>query len=157
VKIHSVRGEATTARITGLRPGTGYTFTVRARDAADRLSPPSRSADISTASKPGAAAGTAPTGLKARPAAADGVRRIELSWVPPEVDGEVTEYEIYLNGEFATTVAWGVRPPRGRTTYTLDVVDQPRGSHRVKLRARLPDGTWGSFSAVRTVTFDAGQ
>lgn len=38
-KIHSVGGGQTATVVTGLRPGTAYTFTVRARDAADNLSP----------------------------------------------------------------------------------------------------------------------
>lgn len=38
-KIHSVGGGQTATVVTGLRPGTAYAFTVRARDAADNLSP----------------------------------------------------------------------------------------------------------------------
>ncbi|MGA4838064.1 fibronectin type III domain-containing protein [Streptomyces sp. G45] len=38
-KIHSVGGGTTDTLITGLRPSTTYTFTVKARDAADNFSP----------------------------------------------------------------------------------------------------------------------
>jgi chitodextrinase len=37
-KMHTVGGEETQTVLTGLRPGTDYVFTVRARDAADNLS-----------------------------------------------------------------------------------------------------------------------
>jgi hypothetical protein len=30
-------------------------------------------------------------------------------------------------------------------------------THRVRIRAMLPDGTWGGFSAERTVTTGAGR
>ncbi|MFC7472308.1 fibronectin type III domain-containing protein [Actinomadura keratinilytica] len=40
-KIHSVGGESTSAVLTGLRPGTAYRFTVKARDAAGNTSPAS--------------------------------------------------------------------------------------------------------------------
>ncbi|NNN36636.1 hydrolase, partial [Streptomyces sp. S3(2020)] len=30
-------------------------------------------------------------------------------------------------------------------------------THRVRIRAKLPDGTWGGFSAQRTVTTGAGK
>lgn len=41
-KIHSVGGGQTATVVTGLRPHTRYAFTVRARDAADNVSPPVR-------------------------------------------------------------------------------------------------------------------
>ncbi|EKX62565.1 hypothetical protein STRIP9103_00455 [Streptomyces ipomoeae 91-03] len=58
-------GKRTAAVVTGLRPGTRYSFAVRARDAADNLSPASGAARLTTA--PGADDGhaTAPTGFRA--------------------------------------------------------------------------------------------
>ncbi|WP_272952033.1 fibronectin type III domain-containing protein [Streptomyces filamentosus] len=41
VRVHTAPGTATTARLTGLRPGTAYSFTLRARDAAENSSPDS--------------------------------------------------------------------------------------------------------------------
>ncbi|MGW0842265.1 fibronectin type III domain-containing protein [Streptomyces sp. NPDC002787] len=151
-KIHSVGGEQTAAVVTGLRPGTRYSFTVRARDAADNVSPLSRAARLTTAPGADGGRGTAPTGFRAGIRRADGAYSIELSWLPPRVDGVITEYEIQLDGRPATTLAWGGTPPRDRAGYSFYVGREAGVSHRVRIRAKLPDGTWGGFSAERTVT-----
>ncbi|MFV0127030.1 fibronectin type III domain-containing protein [Streptomyces sp. HMX112] len=146
-RVHSVPGTTTSARLTGLRPGTVYTFTVRARDAAENTSPDSEPVDLTTASAPGDDTPTAPTGLTAT-ARGDTVR---LSWTPPRTGAPVKEHQLFLNGKFATTVVWGDAPPPGTATYTFTVTDKPGTRYSVKLRAKLPDGTWGDFSAQRTV------
>ncbi|MEU7278570.1 fibronectin type III domain-containing protein [Streptomyces sp. NPDC045431] len=149
-RIHSVAGTATTARLTGLRPGTVYTFTVRARDAAENSSPDSDAVDLTTAPAPGARPVTAPTDLAATALKGGEIR---LTWTPPRTDGgaPVKEHQLYLNGRFATTIVWGAQPPPGTATYTFTVTDRPGTRYSVKLRAKLPDGTWGDFSAQRTV------
>ncbi|MGW2303882.1 fibronectin type III domain-containing protein [Streptomyces sp. NPDC001809] len=147
VRIHTVPGAATTARLTSLRPGTAYAFTVRARDAAENSSPDSAPADLTTATAPGAPANTAPTGLTATAAKGE----ITVTWTPPDTGAPVTHHELHLNGRFATTIIWGNEPPPGRATYTFPVQDPPGTRYTVTLRARLPDGTWGDFSASRTV------
>ncbi|MFI7294755.1 hypothetical protein [Streptomyces sp. NPDC050121] len=38
------------------------------------------------------------------------------------------------------------------TTYSFYAGREAGIGHRVRLRARLPDGTWGAFSTERTVT-----
>jgi chitodextrinase len=146
-RIHSVRGTETTARVTGLRPGTVYTFTVRARDAAENSSPDSNSVDLTTASAPGKGPGTAPTDLKATARKGN----VDLSWTPPRADGPVKEHQLFLNGKLATVIVWGAAPPTGTATYTFMVTDKPGTRYSVKLRAKLPDGKWGDFSAQRTV------
>lgn len=146
-RIHTVPGTATTARVTTLRPGTIYTFTVRARDAAENASPDSPPLDLTT---PGGRipTATAPTDLTAT-ANKD---EITLTWTPPKADGpRITEHQLHLDGRLATTIVWGSTPPPGRATYTFTVQDPPGTRYSVKLRARLPDGTWGAFSAQRTV------
>lgn len=151
-RIHSVPGTTTTARVTGLRPGTVYTFTVRARDAADNSSPDSAPLDLTTATAPGGGPNTAPTRLTAviRPSAPP-AHAVELTWTPPATGAPVREHQLFLNGRLATTIVWGAEPPPGPATYTLTVTDPPGTRYSLKLRARLPDGNWGDFSAQRTV------
>ncbi|UJV45743.1 fibronectin type III domain-containing protein [Streptomyces sp. AMCC400023] len=151
-KIHSVGGEQAAAVVTGLRPGTRYSFTVRARDAADNASPESATARLRTAPGADAGRGTAPTGFRATARRDDGAYSVELSWLPPRVDGVVTEYDIQLDGRPATTLVWGGTPPRGRATYSFHVGREAGVTYRVRIRAKLPDGTWGGFSVERTVT-----
>ncbi|WP_406450359.1 fibronectin type III domain-containing protein [Streptomyces sp. NBC_01622] len=152
-KIHSVGGAQTATVVTGLRPGTRYSFTVRARDAADNLSPASTAVPLTTAPGSDDGRGTAPRDFSAKTHRGDdGAYYIDLSWVPPRTDGVVTEYQINLDGQSATSLVWGGTAPRDRATYSFYVGRGAGDSHRVRLRARLPDGTWGGFSAERTVT-----
>ena len=153
-KIHSVGGNQTATVVTGLRPGTRYVFTVRARDAADNLSSASAPVRLAT---PGSDDGrdTAPTGFTAATHRSGGAYYLDLSWDPPLADGVITEYQIQLDGAAATSLVWGGDPPRGRARYSFYVGQDAGAEHRVRLRARLPDGTWGGFSAERTVTTGA--
>ena len=154
-KIHSVGGNQTAAVVTGLRPGTRYVFTVRARDAGDNVSAASGSVRLTT---PGTDDGrdTAPTGFRATTHRADGAYHLDLSWVPPRTDGVVTEYQIQLDGRPATSLVYGGPAPRDRAAeYSFYLGREAGVSHRVRIRAKLPDGTWGGFSAERTVTTGA--
>ncbi|MCX5243401.1 fibronectin type III domain-containing protein [Streptomyces prunicolor] len=152
-KIHSVGGAQTATVVTGLRPSTRYSFTVRARDAADNLSPASTTVPLTTAPGSDDGAGTAPTEFRATTHRGDdGAYYIDLSWVPPRTDGVVTEYQIRLDGQPATSLVWGGTAPRDHAKYSFYAGGDAGVSHRVRLRARLPDGTWGGFSAERTVT-----
>ncbi|WP_189263707.1 fibronectin type III domain-containing protein [Streptomyces fuscichromogenes] len=150
-KIHSVGGNQTATVVTGLRPGTRYVFTVRARDAADNLSPASHAVRLTT---PGSGDGrdTAPTAFTARTHQESGACYLDLAWDPPPVDGVVTEYRIRLDSGTTTSLVWGGTPPKGRSTYSFYVGRDHGVVHHVRLRARLPDGTWGGWSADRTVT-----
>ncbi|WP_299538937.1 fibronectin type III domain-containing protein [uncultured Streptomyces sp.] len=151
VRIHSVPGTRTTATLAGLRPGTVYSFTVRARDAADTSSPDSAVLDVTTESATGAPAATAPTGLRTTVRAEGGAFVVGLSWDQPETGGTIPAYELYLDGKPTTTIVWGGTPPKGRAGYELTLTEPAGARHSVKLRAKLPDGTWGDFSAQRTV------
>ena len=150
-RIHSVPGNRTTAHVTGLRPGTVYTFTVRARDAADNSSPDSNAVDLTTASAPGAPASTAPTDLRVTNRAQGKEYAVDLDWEQPDTGGKIPSYQLFMNGRLTTTIVWGSAPPAGRGHYQLTVMD-PRGTrYSFKIRAKLPDGRWGDFSAQRTV------
>ena len=151
-KIHSVGGNQTAAVVTGLRPGTRYSVTVRAQDAADNVSPAGDTVRLTTA--PGSDDGrdTAPTGFRATAHRTDGAYYLDLTWVPPRTDGMVTEYQVALDGRAATSLVYGGTAPRDRATYSFYVGRDAGVTHRVRIRAKLPDGTWGGFSAERTVT-----
>ncbi|MDQ0711211.1 chitodextrinase [Streptomyces luteogriseus] len=149
-KIHSVGGGQTATLLTGLRPGTDYAFTIRARDAAGNVSPASPAVRLTTPGRDDGRA-TAPTGFRATSHREDRAYQLDLSWVPPRVDGEVTEYQIHLDGRPATSLVYGGAAPRERATYSFYVGRRAGVTHRVRIRAMLPDGTWGGFSAERAV------
>ena len=150
-KIHSVGGAQTATVVTGLRPGTRYAFTVRARDAADNVSPPGGTVRLTT---PGSDDGgnTAPTAFHANSHRADGAYYLDLRWIPPRADGVITEYRIRLDGQGATSLVYGGDAPRAKASYSFYVGRDAGVTHRVRIRAKLPDGTWGGWSAERTVT-----
>ncbi|RFU86274.1 fibronectin type III domain-containing protein [Streptomyces triticagri] len=156
-RIHSVGGESTSALVTGLRPGTDYTFTVKARDAADNSSAPTKGVRHTTGGAGGgSAAGTAPADFKVATHEEDGAHHLDLSWDPPRTGGEVAEYQIHLNGRQATTLVWGADAPKGRAKHSFFISRTSGETYRVKLRARLPDGNWGAFSPERSVTTGEG-
>ncbi|WP_237536493.1 fibronectin type III domain-containing protein [Streptomyces sp. SID5785] len=153
-KIHSVGGKETRAVVTGLRPGTAYAFSVRARDAADNTSSPSTTVRLTTARGKDGGTGadaTAPGDFRARSRTSDGAHYIDLSWTPPHTGGEVPAYQVFVDGAQATTVMWGADTPDA-AKYSFYIGKEAGERHRVKIRAQLPDGTWGAFSPERTVT-----
>ncbi|WP_438947778.1 fibronectin type III domain-containing protein [Streptomyces triticisoli] len=151
-KIHSVGGNQTATVVMGLRPDTRYTFTVRARDAADNLSPASTAVRLTTAPGSDDGRATAPSAFHATTHRADGSHYLDLSWVPPCTDGVVTHYQIQLDGQPATSLVWGGTAPHEKASYSFYVGREAGVTHRVRIRAMLPDGTWGGFSPERTVT-----
>ncbi|CAL9658992.1 fibronectin type III domain-containing protein [Streptomyces sp. enrichment culture] len=155
-KVHSVGGAQTAAVVTGLRAGTRYSFTVRARDAADNVSPAGTAVRLTT---PGTDDGraTAPTKLRAASHRADGAYYLDLSWIPPRTETPVTEYQIHLDGRAATSLVYGADAPRDRAEYSFYAGREAGVTHRVRIRARLADGTWGGFSTERKVTTGTGR
>ncbi|MET8684769.1 fibronectin type III domain-containing protein [Streptomyces sp. NPDC004732] len=151
-KIHSVGGNQTATLVTGLRPGTHYTFTVKARDAADNFSPASREVSVTTAAGKDSGRGTAPTGFRAGTHRADGAYYIDLSWTPPRTGGAVAEYQIQLDGRTATSLVFGGTAPRDKAEHSFYIGKKDGERHRVRIRPKLPDGTWGGYSPERTVT-----
>lgn len=151
-KIHSVGGTQTRALLTGLRPGVAYAFTVKARDAADNTSPASAAVRLTTDRGKGEGPATAPADFRATTRRADGAYYVDLAWTAPRTGGDVPAYQVYLDGEQATTVMWGDSAPKGTAKYSFFIGKDAGARHRVKIRAQLPDGTWGAFSPERTVS-----
>lgn len=150
-KIHSAGAKATRTVVTGLRPGTDYTFTVKARDASDNSSAASNTLRLTTAEGAEDARGTAPTEFEAVSREEDGAYHIDLSWNPPETDGVVMQYRIQLNREQTTSLVWGGDPPKGRAKHSF-YADREKGvTYRVRIQAMLPDGTFGAYSPERVV------
>nr|WP_229379560.1 fibronectin type III domain-containing protein [Streptomyces sp. VRA16 Mangrove soil] len=151
-KIHSVPGSRTRAVLTGMRPGTAYAFSVRARDAADNTSPPSATVKLTTAQGTDQGSDTAPADFRATARRSDGAYYIDLTWTAPNTGGEVPAYQVHLDGKQATTVVWGESAPKDTAKYSFYIGTETGARHRVRIRAQLPDGTWGAFSPERTVT-----
>lgn len=153
-KIHTVDGEKTRTVLTGLRPDTDYVFTVRARDAADNHSPASAPLRLTTAQGEDGDGGAEPADFRAsvRKNTEDKAYYLDLSWTPPRTDGLEAEYQVYLDEVFVTTLAGSDDAPGGRARHTVNLGTEAGRTYAVRIRPRLPDGTWGAFSTERTVT-----
>ncbi|MEU6210795.1 fibronectin type III domain-containing protein [Streptomyces sp. NPDC047023] len=148
-RIHTAGPGESATTLSGLRPDTVYTFTVRARDGADNSSPDGPPVDVTTPPASGDGPGTAPAGFTAT--ASPGA--VTLSWTAPDTGRETSEYELFVNGRSTTVVQFGAGAvPAGRVEHRLSVSEPAGTTWAVKLRARLPDGNWGAFSAERTIT-----
>ncbi|MET9600153.1 fibronectin type III domain-containing protein [Streptomyces sp. NPDC006459] len=152
VRIHTAGPADSGTALTGLQPDTVYTFTVRARDGADNSSPDGPAVDVTTPPASGDGPGTAPAAFTAT--ASPGA--VTLNWTAPDTGRETTEYELYVNGLPTTVIQFGAGAvPSGRAEHRLMVAEPAGTVWTVKLRARLPDGNWGSFSAERRITLVA--
>ncbi|MCX4540198.1 fibronectin type III domain-containing protein [Streptomyces sp. NBC_01565] len=152
VRIHTAGPGETGTTVTGLRPDTVYTFTVRARDGADNSSPDGPAVDVTTPPADGDGPATSPDGFTALASPGE----VALSWTAPDTGRPTTEYQLYVNGRPTTVIQFGigaaVPPPGGRVEHRLTVTEPAGTAWTVKLRARLPDGNWGAFSAERRIT-----
>jgi chitodextrinase len=152
-KIHSVGGTETTASVTTLRPGTRYTFTVKARDAADNSGPESPSATVTTEPEPeGRAGAEVPTDLQATAREQAGAWSLDLVWNAPKAGGDITEYEVYLDGKFGSKLVLGESAPKDTGRINLPLEKNGKDTYAVKVRAKLPDGKWGPFTKEIEVT-----
>ncbi|CAM5353773.1 hydrolase [Streptomyces avidinii] len=148
-RIHTVGPGPTETTLEGLQPDTVYTFTVRARDGADNSSPDGPLVDVTTPAGPGQAPNTAPAEFTAVASAG----AVTLAWTAPPTGRETSEYELYVNGRPTTVIQFGAGAvPAGRAEHRLAVTEPAGTVWTVKLRARLPDGKWGAFSAERRIT-----
>ncbi|MCK1798044.1 fibronectin type III domain-containing protein [Streptomyces sp. XM4193] len=156
-RIHSVDGASTTASVTTLRPETRYTFTVRARDAADNASKDSPSARVTTEAGADDSGSEVPTDLQATVRHAKDGHHLELTWNAPSVDGEVTEYEIHVDGKFRSKLTLGESAPKSTANFGLPVGKSAK-TYAVKVRGKLLDGNWGGFSKeIKVSTGEAGD
>ncbi|WP_328297394.1 fibronectin type III domain-containing protein [Streptomyces sp. NBC_00435] len=147
-RIHTVGPGMTGTVLEGLQPDTVYTFTVRARDGADNSSPAGPAVDVTTPAGGGQRPNSAPAEFTAT--ASPGA--VTLAWTAPPTGRETSEYELYVNGRPTTVIQFGAGAvPAGRAEHRLSVTEPPGTVWTVKLRARLPDGNWGAFSAERRV------
>ncbi|MGW6783765.1 fibronectin type III domain-containing protein [Streptomyces sp. NPDC054987] len=152
VRIHTAGAGEKETTLTGLRPDTVYTFTVRARDGADNSSPEGPAVDVGTPPASGDGPPTAPADLTATASP----RTVTLTWTAPDTGRATTEYELYVNGRPTTVIQFGAGAvPAGRVEHRLTVAEPTGTEWSVKLRARLPDGNWGAFSAERRITLVA--
>ncbi len=152
IRIHTAGPGETTTTLTGLQPDTAYTFTVRARDGADNSSPDGPAADVTTPPAPGRGPDTAPIGFTAT--AAPGT--VTLAWTAPDTGRPTAEYELHVNGKPVTVIQFGAGAvPAGRVEHRLTVTEPAGTAWELRLRARLPDGTWGAFSAPQRVVLAA--
>lgn len=153
--------DATTAVVGGLSSNTAYRFKVTAVDGSGNESDPTREITVTTAAGGGGGGATAPGDFSAATSAKqDGPvtqHYLDLGWTVPKGQGRVSTYQVYLNGKLAQTVMWGtgdpVMPiPSDRVTREVLVGSQGGKTYTVKVRAQLGDGSWGTFSAERSVT-----
>src|SRR5690606_39082211 len=118
-------------------PGTRYSFTVKARDAADNASPASAAVTLTTEKGPDDSAQTAlPTDLQATDRFAGGRHHLDLTWNAPKTDGEITEYQVYVNGKFSSNLTLGASAPKTTANISLPV-GKSAATYTVKVRAKL--------------------
>ncbi|GAA3254115.1 fibronectin type III domain-containing protein [Streptomyces lavendulae] len=149
VRIHTAGAAERGTALTGLQPGTAYSFTVRARDGADNSSPDGPAVAVTTPADPGQAPDTAPGAFTATPSPGS----VDLSWNPPDSGRPTAEYELYVNDRPVTVIQFGAGAvPVGRASYRISTAEPAGTAWTLKLRARLPDGNWGAFCEERRIT-----
>ncbi|WP_187355366.1 S8 family serine peptidase [Paenibacillus tengchongensis] len=84
------KATGSTVNVTGLKPLTSYTLTVKAKDAAGNLSSSSNSVTVTTLKD--TQAPSAPTGLSL---ISKGTSHIVLSWTPSTDDSGIKEYQVW--------------------------------------------------------------
>ncbi|MET9881654.1 fibronectin type III domain-containing protein [Streptomyces sp. NPDC006430] len=153
IRIHTVGPADTGTTVTGLQPDTAYTFTVRARDGADNSSPDGPAVDVTTPPSAGQGPDTAPSEFTATASPGS----VTLTWTAPNTGRPTGEYELHVNGRPVTVIQFGAGavPASGRAEHRLTVTEPAGTVWTLKLRARLPDGNWGAFSAERRIVLGA--
>ncbi len=107
--------------VSGLTASTAYTFTVKAKDAADNLSASSNTVNVTTVTGPDTTAPTTPLNLNASNITQTGAR---LTWTASTDNVAVVTYSVYKNGTYvasATGTSYTVTRLVSNTTYAFTV------------------------------------
>ncbi|AXE27625.1 hydrolase [Streptomyces globosus] len=148
IRIHTAGPAETSTPLTDLQPDTAYTFTVRARDGADNSSPDGPPAAVTTPPSAEQGPQTAPAGFTATPSPG----AVDLAWTAPGTGRPTEAYELHVNGRPVTVIQFGAGAvPAREARHRLTVTEPPGTVWELRLRARLPDGTWGAFSERRRI------
>ncbi|MFD7029308.1 fibronectin type III domain-containing protein [Streptomyces sp. NPDC059917] len=161
-KVLDVDGSATKAAAQGLLADKEYAFKVTAVNSAGKESAPTDEIRVRTGKGDGGGGGGhAPGDLTASASSKQngGVKEhyLDLAWSVPQGQGTVGTYQVHIDGKLAQTFMWGtgdaVLPiPSGTAQREVAVGAQPGRTFKVKIRAKLADGTWSGFSQEKTVT-----
>lgn len=128
----------TTSKVfTGLIPGTNYSVTVRARDAAGNWSVQSQALPVTTATD--STAPSVPTGLAASSISTSG---FTVSWTASTDNVGVTGYEVFLNGASQGTLTTTSKVFTGLAAGT---------NYSVTVRARDAAANWSAQSSPLSV------
>lgn len=148
--ITTVKGDATSATVTGLAPDTTYAFFVSAKDAAGNKGGGTIIEVVTPEDEPVEPGTGVPANFAAAAASyMDGDERmlqLALSWTPTTA---AQRYEIHVNGAYVQTLLIG-----GNTTAEQKrnlLLGTTPGEYKVKIRVQLADGSWSDFTPERTV------
>ncbi|RBQ21893.1 glycoside hydrolase [Spongiactinospora rosea] len=135
--VSTVTGTSTT--VTGLTPKTTYSFTVRARDTADQLSPVSAAVSVTTPDEGQDDPPTRPGNLRSTNTTSDSV---SLAWDAATDDHGVAGYDVLQNGTAVQTV----------TGTTATIGGLTAGTYKYTVRAKDTAGQVGPLSNEISVT-----
>ncbi len=139
---------STSFNSTGLTAGTGYSYRVRASDAANNLGPYSNTASATTTA-PDTQAPTAPSNLTATPVSSS---QINLSWVGSSDDVGVTNYLI----EQCVTASCTFSQVGTTASTTLNVTSlSANTNYSFRVRATDAAANLGPYSNIATATTSA--
>lgn len=124
----------TTYTLTGLTPSTSYSFTVRARDAANNVSAPSAVLNARTKDTPDTTAPTAPANLRMT---ANTATSISLTWDAAADNVGVTGYDLFNGTTVVATTA--------QTSYTMTGLAKA-SSYSFTVRAKDAAGNISALS-----------
>ncbi|MDF5751822.1 glycosyl hydrolase family 18 protein [Spongiactinospora sp. TRM90649] len=129
----------TTANVTGLTPERTYSFTVRARDTADQLSPISVALSVTT---PGTGQDNPPTKPGNLRSTGQTTNSVTLAWDASTDDNGVSGYDVLKDGAVAQTV----------TGTSATVTGLTAGTYKFTVRAKDTAGQLSPLSNEISVT-----